>query len=758
MLARTILLAAIVVWSLTLASARGAHPWEIPAEKMHRGLDPVAEVELAAPHDPTFESVARHYPMLGAPREALGVLESAREFIVTRGGEVELNNCQMDRPGQPESYPALAPENKATLFFVLGNTTKTRYGKGNRPDSKRLVDGYLPLVTVPYTYEGIEYRQTLCAWSEHMDPDGRLWAYVDLAMKNPGTAPAEVELSQVALCGRRQIRVTLGNWQFKLAPRQERRLCLRIPRDGVRPDPTITRDSPEFKKKAHWAVLPFCGGFQGVETIDAQEFDRRFAEAAQAWRQRLARAVTIRVPEPRVNDAYRAWLGWLFTNVDKEGERWLPHDGSGFYELVWGIAAIQSCRAFDMYGYPAEAQKYLDSICTLVRPDGELKTAFGLSDSGVLLVALEDHYRYTRDAKWLARAADTIGRVCNWSIARRAREKAGQTPGAPNYGMIKYQPSGDYPEPDYSFLSDTTLCMGLEAAGRALRVVGREAEARRVAAEAADYRRDIQAAMQRAVFQRDGQKLLPILPATRGWLVKANYGATGYYSLFAGLWLDNEFLATDDPYATLLIDALEKRGGLCAGTCTFFDTIDHGFTYGYWLHSLKRNQPQKAILGLYGSMAYGMSRSTYAGVECTNIETGGNALTLPHLRSGTQQLRLLRMMLVREQGDHLLLAQAAPQHWFKPGQQVAVQNAPTAFGPVSYTIRSAVDQGRVTVQLTPPRRNPPKDIRLFVRHPEGKPIQQVLANGQPLKTFDAGSVTLATPQAPITVELRYGQP
>jgi hypothetical protein len=749
-------LATLFAWTL-LAGWSTAQPWKIPPEKMHRGPDPVAQVELAAAHDPTFAAVARYYPMLQAPREALGVLESAREFIVTRYGEIELNNHQMDRPGQGEAYPMRAPENLAAIYFLFGkNAPKTRYGEKNPPDSKRLVDGYLPMVIVPFTFQGVEYRQTLFAWSEGMDPDGRLWGYVGLEMKNPTGAAVRVELSQQAVCGRKKLCVPLGSWQFDLAPGQQRRLCLRIPRDGIVPDKQITKDSPEFKKRSHYAELPFCGGFQGVEPVEPQQFDRCFQEAAQAWRKRLARATTIRVPEPRVVDAYRAWLGYLFTNVDKEGDRYFPHDGSGFYELVWGIAAIQSCRAFDMYGYPAEAQKYLDSICTLVQPDGELKTAFGLSDSGTLLVAIEDHYHYTRDKPWLTRAADTVLRVCNWSIARRAKEKQSQTPGAANYGMIKYRPSGDYPEPDYSFLSDTSLCMGLESAARSLRIAGREADARRVAAEAAAYRGDIEAAMRRSVFDREGQRLLPILPATRAWLVRANYGSTGYYSLFAGLILDNEFLPAGDPHAALLVDALEKRGGLCAGTCTFFDTIDHGFTYGYWLEMLKRGEPKKAILGLYGSMAYGMSRTTYAGVECTDIHTGGNALTLPHLRSGTQQLRLLRMMLVREQGERLILAQAAPQHWLKHGQRVEVNNAPTMFGPMSYTIQSSVDQGRVTVQVIPPRRNPCKEIQVFVRHPEGRPIQQVLVGGRPLNTFDAGSVTLRNPREPLTLELRYG--
>ena len=749
-------LAAMAAWSLVVPGTSIAQPWKTAPEKISRGPDLVGQAELSAPRDPTFDSVARHFPMLAAPREALGVLESAREFIVTRYGEIELNNLQMDKPGQPEAYPSVHPDNKATLYFLFGKTgSKTRYGEGNPPDSKRLVGGYLPMVIVPFTFQGVEYRQTIFAWSQGMDPDGRLWAYVGLEMKNPTGAAVRVELAQQAICGTRGRVVPTGSWDFDLSPGETRRMCLRIPRDGIVPNKEITKDSPELKERKGHGQLPFCGGFEGIETVEPADFDRRFEEVAQTWRKRLNGAMAIRVPEARVNDAYRAWLAYLFTNVDKEGDRYLPHDGSGFYELVWGIAAIQACRAMDLYGYPEEAQRCLDSICGLVQPDGELKTYFGLSDSGTLLVALEDHYRYTRDKEWLARVAPTIVKVCEWTIARRTKEKAGQDPGSPTWGLIKYRPSGDYPEPDYSFLSDTALCVGLEAAARVLPIAGREEESRRIGAEAAAYRRDIDQAMKRSVFEHEGVRLLPILPASRGWLLKADYGSTGYYSLFAALVLDTEFLAPDDPHAALLVDALEKRGGLIAGVCTFYDLIDHAFTYGYWLEMLKRNEPKKAILALYASLAYGMSRTTYSGVECTNIHSGANQSTLPHLRSGTQQLRLLRFMLVREEGDRLLLAQAAPQHWFEHGARVEVLGAPTFFGDASYTIESAVNQGRITARLVTPRRSPPSAIQLFVRHPQGKPIRKVLADGKPISSFDAGSVTLKDFGETVTLELHY---
>jgi hypothetical protein len=135
--------------------------------------------------------------------------------------------------------------------------------------------------------------------------------------------------------------------------------------------------------------------------------------------------------------------------------------------------------------------------------------------------------------------------------------------------------------------------------------------------------------------------------------------------------------------------------------------------------------------------------------------TGRNASTLPHLRSGTQQLRLLRNMLVREDGDRLLLAQAAPQHWLADRKQLAVREAPTVFGKVSYTIDSHVAQGRITVKLDPPSRTPPQAIVLHLRHPEKANIRSVLVNGKPSQQFAERTVTLEGLAGPAQIEVLY---
>jgi hypothetical protein len=266
--------------------------------------------------------------------------------------------------------------------------------------------------------------------------------------------------------------------------------------------------------------------------------------------------------------------------------------------------------------------------------------------------------------------------------------------------------------------------------------------------------------MDRSIIEHQGVKLLPILPATQGWLKKTNYGTYGYYTLFGSMMLETGFLPVDDPRVGLVKEALENRGGLIAGVCALRSFLSprpetcHGFAFGYWMTCLRRDEPKRAILGFYSTMALGMTRTTYGGVEHPFLD-GQNPYTIPHLRTGSQQLRLLRSMLVREEGDQLILAQATPRPWLAQGKSVRVENAPTCFGPMGYQIDSQVERGKIVVRLDPPTRQLPATIVLCIRHPQGKPIRAVQVDGQPSDRFTADRVTMPGSLKPLTIEARF---
>jgi hypothetical protein len=88
-------------------------------------------------------------------------------------------------------------------------------------------------------------------------------------------------------------------------------------------------------------------------------------------------------------------------------------------------------------------------------------------------------------------------------------------------------------------------------------------------------------------------------------------------------------------------------------------------------------------------------------------------------------LQQSRWMLVMERGDQLWLAPFVTNNWLKDGMVISVGNAPTTFGKVSFRIESHVAKGSIDVTIEPPKRNPPKEIVIRLRHPEGKAIRSV---------------------------------
>ena len=58
-------------------------------------------------------------------------------------------------------------------------------------------------------------------------------------------------------------------------------------------------------------------------------------------------------------------------------------------------------------------------------------------------------------------------------------------------------------------------------------------------------------------------------------------------------------------------------------------------------------------------------------------------------------------MLVREDGDGLVLLSGVPREWLAPGKRISVRNLPTSFGPVSFNVTATRAGIRVVVERNP---------------------------------------------------------
>jgi len=111
-------------------------------------------------------------------------------------------------------------------------------------------------------------------------------------------------------------------------------------------------------------------------------------------------------------------------------------------------------------------------------------------------------------------------------------------------------------------------------------------------------------------------------------------------------------------------------------------------------------------------------------------------------------LNYLRLMLVHETAaadgrpDGLELAHATPRGWLAAGKRIAVSDAPTAFGPASYTLEAVgEDLVRASVKV-PPRLAPGDRLSLRVRVPGGRDVTRVTVNGRPHEEVDRATGTI----------------
>ena len=127
------------------------------------------------------------------------------------------------------------------------------------------------------------------------------------------------------------------------------------------------------------------------------------------------------------------------------------------------------------------------------------------------------------------------------------------------------------------------------------------------------------------------------------------------------------------------------------------------------------DQPEQLLLSLYGKLAAGMTQNTFVSGEGSTVgpvkgQYYRSMHRPPNSANNAFFLETLRLTLVHETTDStgqpqgLELAYSTPRAWLEQGKQIAVRRLQTSFGPLTYTIDSAVDA--VHVQLDVPTASP----------------------------------------------------
>lgn len=660
----------------------------------------------------------RHYPIvLSAPQSP----QKAR--LVSNGSAI---NARANKP--PMWYEQGTP-----ISFFVGDSREPFGEDLDQLEGPSYSDGYLPVVTLYYRQDAVEYLQgvfapTAPSMAKHgaamvrfglFEGTGRVEAHIG------GESPLHVDngnlLNEAGEC----FVAFSSAWQWNA---DRRALTTTLTRGQIADLSVFTRPV------AAGAVVP------------ALDYDKSSKQCDDAWQDIINRSIRLKTPEPLVNHAWRAMLvGSLMTAV---GDRLNYSAGNAYAKLYEGECG-DVLRSMMLFGRLDKAKAMLRPLLEFDRKE----TRFHVAGHKLQLLA----YFY-----WLTRDADAVreyGPLWRPAVDLILNSREAET------GLLpKDNYAGDVKEQVYSLNSNANCWRGLRDVAAMLEDMGAKDEALRLGQAAAAYRQAILKAAADSE-RRDAQP--PFIPIAlladepaHDPLTATRQGS--YYDLMAPYVIGSEIFGQGSEREDWLLGYLQQHGGIAMG---MIRTTPHqgqfngepgvNPLYGlrYQLALLRRDDRERALVGFYGQLAQGMTRDTFIGGEGSRFRHGdadGRSFYLPpNAASNAAWLVTLRNLLVQDwdldedgEPETLRLLFAAPRRWLADGLEIRLEDAPTAFGLVSCHAHSKLAAGVVEIRVTPPTR-PVKTILLRCPLPQGWQVESAAIDGKPAPLIDGNVIDLS---------------
>jgi len=474
-----------------------------------------------------------------------------------------------------------------------------------------------------------------------------------------------------------------------------------------------------------------------------------------SWKGKLD-AVRITLPpsaQPIIN-TIKSNLAYIFINRD--GPSIQP--GSRSYERSWIRDGSLTSTAMLEMGVKDEVREFIDWYAQYQFPSGKIPCVVDRrggdptnehDSHGQFIYAVMQYFRFTNDTAWLRTKFEHVVKAVRFIQSLRAERKTelykyGTPEQRACYGLVPESISheGYWDVPRHSYWDDFFVLRGLKDAAAMAEILGEQPLAREFAAERDDFRKDLYNSMRLAMKN----KRIDYIP---GCVELGDFDAT---STTIGVHPANELGYIPEPQLHNTFDRyyefFKKRRN---GTMEWKDyTPYENRVIGTFVYL---DQKQRA----HEALAFFMKDRRPAGWNQWGEVVHRDPLTpkfigdMPHTWCGSDFIRSVRAMFVyeREKDNALVVGAGIADAWLDDSVGVAVQELPTYYGPVSYTMKR---QGNtVLVTLDGDVRMPPGKIVL--KSPLSKRIRSAKVGKNAAKVSRANEVMVG--KLPATIELRY---
>jgi len=492
-----------------------------------------------------------------------------------------------------------------------------------------------------------------------------------------------------------------------------------------------------------------------------EQLDLLLAQTKRYWERVLSTAMKVDIPEGLLANLIRASQVHclIAARNEEEGNYIAPWIASMSYgpleseahSLIYGMS---------LFGHSEFAKRGLEFFINRYNEEGYLTTGYTLVGTGWHLWTLARYYRLTRDQEWLRKVAPKVERVCDWLVRQREKTKALDIRGErmPEYGLIPPGVAADWNRFAYRFFNQAHYYAGLAEMAEVLGDIGYPA-ARRFLQDSQDFKEDILRAY------HWNQERMPVLKLSNGnWLpaypgILYCFGKVG--EMYPGEDGNRSWAGDVEIGAHYLVPCgvLEARSKDTDWIAEHME--DYWFLYsGMGEYPEKENRQDWFNLGGFSKLQpyYTRIGEIYALRDEVKPFIRSYFNAIPSLLN-TENLSFwehfhnmgawnkthetgwflvqTRNMFLGERGKELWVAPFIPSYWLEDGQRVAVMNAPSYFGKVSYKIHSCVSKSYMDAEIElSDDDNLPDKLVLRLRHPQGKKFKRVVVDGKEHKDFD----------------------
>ena len=493
------------------------------------------------------------------------------------------------------------------------------------------------------------------------------------------------------------------------------------------------------------------------------DYEAERAHCAETWRGLLGSAMRVETPEPLVNNAWRHLLIQNFELIT--GDR-IHYSTGNQYDRIYEAEGSDAALALMAWGYEADMRRLIGPLLEFTRKGLEFHQA------GFKIMDVCRYYWQTRDAGAVRALRPLWEKEAQLLIEGRT---------GPHGLFPPERYTGDISTPAQPVNANAHAWRALRDLGAVLAAMGETNDARRYAEVAREFRKTVLTAIEKSARRETTPPFVPVAlfsdePAHTP-IIRSRIGS--YWNIIIGYTIGSGVFPPGSAEEHWIPRYQEQHGGIFMGMVRSggdefnFWTGEHRVNplYGtrYALDTLRRDDPERALVSFYGMLAQGFTRNTFVcgeGCALTPVDDGGRIFYCPpNSAANGHFLSMLRNLLVQDwdlsddgKPETLRLMFATPRRWLEEGKAVRVERAPTAFGPVSVTLRSQLERGEVIAEVALPERETPAKTWLRARVPAGWKVRSAAVGGKALSADDQGTVDLTGLAGRVTVRFEVAKP